>query len=221
MSVWLQAWMITETTQKGQALEVVRCLENVNRELDLVRKGMNQATFSSSLYENAISAFEEAASPMLLPHTWSSVRQYLTPQNIISLEYCSEILPDEEALVPSDELSEILGLVSELRDAANSENIPAILKAIMLHHVELIEKAIASYPITGVKALKVAVQTGIGELYLSKNVVIEHKNTPELSKLAEVWEKVSDAADTALKLDKLVQVSQRAWNFIETICNGA
>lgn len=218
---WVQAFAITESTPKRQAIEVARRLESVHRELGLVRSGMNQATYSPSLYEGAISSCEDAASPMLLASTWNNVRQYLTPQNLLSLEFCSEILPDEEAVISSEELAEILGLVADLREAAQSENIPPSLRALLLHHVELIQRAVAAYPITGVKALREAAQTGLGELVESKEAVAEHSNTEAVSKLSETWKKVSDVADGALKVDKLIQVGHKAWNLIETLWNSA
>lgn len=221
LSAWVQIFAVSESTPKRQAIEVARRLKSVNRELGLVRDGMSQAEYSVSLYEGAISAFEEAASPMLLPYTWNTVRQYLTPQNLLSLEFCSELLPNEESLISSEELAEILGLVSELREAARSENIPASLRALLFHHVELIERAVAAYPITGVKALREAAQTGLGELVESKDAVAEHSNTAEVSKLAKAWKKVGEVADTALKVDKLVQVGHKAWNLIETMWNSA
>jgi hypothetical protein len=220
LSAWAQAFAVSDSTPRRQAIEVARRLESVTRELGLVRNGMSKATYSPSLYEGTISAFEEAASPLLLPQSWNNVRQYLTPQNLISLEFCSEILPDEEAVISPEELAAILGLVSELREAAQSESIPSSLRALLLHHVELIEKAIAAYPITGVKALREAAQTGLGELVESKDAVAEHNNTPEVSKLAKAWKKVSEVADGALKVDKLVQVGHKAWNLIETIWSG-
>ncbi len=220
-SAWAETFAIPGSTPKRQALEVAMRLDSVNRELDLVRNGMSQATYSASLYEGAIAAFEEAASPMLLPHTWNNVRQYLTPQNLLALEFCSEILPDEESLITSEELAEILGLVYELREAAQSESIPASLRMLMLHHVDLIERAIAAYPITGVKALREAAQTGLGELVESKDAVTEHGNTPEVSRLAKAWKKVGEVADAALKVEKVVLVGNKAWNLIETIWSSA
>lgn len=88
-SAWVQTFAVTATTPNRQALEAARRLESVNRELGLVHSGMSEATYSPSLYESAIAAFEEATSPMLLPHTWNNVRQYLTPQNLLSFELCS------------------------------------------------------------------------------------------------------------------------------------
>jgi hypothetical protein len=221
LSGWVQTFAISESTPKRQAIEVARRLETVNRELDLVRNGMSQATYSPPLYEGALSAFEEAASPMLLPHAWNSVRQYLTPQNLLALEFCSEILPHEELLISSEELTEILGLVTDLREAAQSENIPTSLRALLFHHVELIERAVTAYPITGVKALREAAQTGLGELVESKDAVAEYSNSAEVSKLAKAWKKVGEVADGALKVDKLIQVGHKAWSLIETIWNNA
>jgi hypothetical protein len=221
LSGWVQTFAISESTPKRQAIEVARQLESVSRELSLVRNGMSQATYSPSLYESALSAFEDAASPMLLPHTWNSVLQYLTPQNLLSLEFCSEILPDEESVISSEELAEILGLVAELREAAQSENIPASLRGLLLHHVELIERAVAAYPITGVKALREAAQTGLGELVESKDTVAEHSKTAEVAKLAKAWKKVGEFADGVLKVDKLFQVGHKAWNLIETSWTSA
>lgn len=219
LSGWVQTFAISESTPKRQSIEVARRLENVDRELSLVRIGMSQATYSPSLYEGALSAFDEAASPMLLPHTWNNVRQYLMPQNLLSLEFCSEILPDEESEISTEELSEILQLVSDLRESAQSENIPTSLQALLLHHVDLIERALAAYPITGIKSLREAAQSGLGELVESKDLVAEHSNTAEVNKLAKVWKKIGQVADGALKADKLIQVGHKAWDLIENIWN--
>lgn len=158
---------------------------------------------------------------MLLPNNWAHVRQHLTPQNLLSLEFCSEILPDEEVLASSEELAEIIELVEELREATQSENIPIGLRTVLLHHVELIERAVAIYPITGIKALREAAQTGLGELVESKEIVADHRSSEAVSKLAKVWKKVSDVADAVQKIDSLIQVSRNGWNLIETICKSA
>ena len=69
------------------------------------------------------------------------------------------------------------------------------------------------------RALREAVQTGIGELVLSKEAVDEYKETAEVSKLAKTWKKVIEIADGAHKVDKLVQLGQKAWNHIENLLN--
>jgi len=96
---WVQTFSITESTPKKQAVEVARRLDALTRELELVRLGMSKANYSINLYESAIASFEEATSPMMLPHTWNNVRQYINPQNLTVLQFCSEILPNEENLI--------------------------------------------------------------------------------------------------------------------------
>jgi hypothetical protein len=208
---WVITFSIAESTPKRQALEVARRLDAMARELELVRFWMSKANYSTNLYESTIASLEEATSPMILPHTWNTVRQYITPQNRIALQFCGEILPSEENLIGKAELDEIFNLIQDLRSAAASEGIPGGLRALIIHHIELIERALNEYPISGSKALREAAQTGLGELIEAKELVEENKQAPEVAKLARAWKKVGEVADLAIKADKLVQVGHKAW----------
>ena len=212
---WVQVLEVAEFSPRKQAILVTRRLDSVSREIGLVRDGMSKESFSPVLYESALGAFEEAASPILLPHTWNNIRQYLTPQNILALQFCSEILPHEEEVVSLEKIADLLSMVEDLRLAAHNENLPESLRSLLLHHVELIERAIAEYPISGVKALREASQSGLGELVEAKEMVAQHGNTEEILKLAKVWKKVSEIADAAIKADDLLQIGYKAWNLIE------
>jgi hypothetical protein len=217
LTTWVNTFAISETVTKRQAVVVAKRLETIFRELELTREGMNKAQYSTGLYESALDALQEAASPMLLPNTWAHVLQYLTPQNLLAIQFCGEILPNEESQIPEKELAELSLLVSELRTAADSQTLPASLRVLLLHHADLIENALAAYPITGMKALREAAQTGLGELVESKDIVAEHSNLEEVSKLAKVWKRVGEVADGAAKVDKLIQFGQKAWSLIESI----
>ena len=218
---WTQIFSISASTPKRQAVEVARRLDAISRELGLVRVDMNKAAFSALLYESAIASLEEATSPLLLPATWNNVRQYLTPQNLLAIQFCSEILPDEESQVSEEDLTKIRTLVADLRNAGNSEGIPASLRSLLLHHVDLIERAIDEYPISGVKALREAAQAGLGELIEAKETVAEHRKSDEVAKLATVWKKMVDVADAAIKADKVAQIGRKAWELIESVLTSA
>ena len=213
----MKIFVLTEQSPRRQPIEVARFLENVNREVNLVRSGMAMCQLPLSHFESALSAFEDATSPIMLPHSWSSIQQYLTPHNLSLLGICVDMLPEEKSVISLEEIEEILRLVKELREAAQSENIPVSLKTLMLHHVELIEKAIAAYPITGVKALREVVYIGLGELFDSKDEIKKCTEAEEVSKLVKVWKRISDVTDAALKVDKLIQVGQKVGDVIENI----
>lgn len=217
LSVWSTLFNLQDTNVNRLSRVVADRLAAMNRELDLVRAGMGKAGFSEALYANSLNAFESALSPMLLPHTWNNARQHLSAENFLALSFCSEILPDEESEITQSELDEICGLVAELNRLLADSTLPARLRALLAHHVELMLQALAEYPIAGAKALREAARTGLGELIEAKDLVVEHQASKEVSKLGEAWKKFNNAADLALKADKLLQLGHKAWELLSSV----
>lgn len=217
LAVWVMLFAIQESNAHRQSRVVADRLAAINRELELIRIGMAKATFSESLYTNALNAYEAAFSPMQLPHSWNNVRRYLISENELALQFCSEILPDEESEIPEGELEAIRKLVEELQGLLIDSKLPTRLQALIAHHVELMLQGLIDYPISGAKALREAARSGLGELVEVKDIVAEHQNSKEISKLGQAWKTLNQAADQALKFDKLIQVGQKAWTLIESV----
>jgi hypothetical protein len=215
LEVWANLFSITEPNPNRKSGSVAERLNAVYRELEIVRNQMRHANYSEKLYEPAITKIEHALSTMLLPHTWSQARQYITPETLIALDFCGEILPDEEEQIAPEDLVEISARLDELTNLLFDSQLPARLKALIEHHVNLIRRALAEYPICGAKALRQVARTALGELVEVKETVKEHRDTPEVSKLGAVWKKVNQVADVALKAEKLGQLGQNAWAMIE------
>lgn len=222
LSAWADALDIKESETSRQARLVSERLAALSRELDHIREGMKSANFSPHLYTKALAAFDAAFSPMYLSNTWSHVRQQLKPEHMLALQFCGEILQDEEDEIQQADLDEISTLLSELESlSANSDQIPERLRRLIDNQIAQIRAAVASYKIAGAKVLREAVRSSYGELVEAKDIITEHKNSPEISKLAEVWRKVNAVADAALKIDGVVQLGQKAWLFIESVIKGA
>ena len=217
LAVWSALFNLQEPNTHRLSRVVADRLTTMNRELDLVRVGMDQAGFSEGLYTSALSAFEAALSPMQLPNTWNGVRQHLTAENLLALGFCGEILPDEESEIAQEELDEIRSLVDELNLLLANSTLPLRLQAVLSHHVELMLQALAEYPIAGAKALREAARTGLGELIEVRDIIVEHQTSKEVSILGEAWKKVNKAADLALKADKLFQLGHKAWEFLSGV----
>jgi hypothetical protein len=217
LEVWARLFGVSEQNQNRKSGSVAQRLSAMYRELEVVRDQMQKANYSETLYAPAISRVEHALSTMLLPSTWNQARQYLTPETFVALEFCSEILPDEEALVSSDELDEISARVEELQSSLTDSQLPARLRALVEHHISLIREALAEYPIAGAKALREVARTALGELVEVKDTVKSNRDAPAINKLGALWRKVNEAADVALKADKLAQLGQKAWAMLENI----
>lgn len=217
LDVWAKLFEIGEQNPNKKAAIVADRLSAMYRELGRVEEQMQKANFSDNLYAPSISKVEHALSTMLLPATWNQVRQYLTPEMFVALSFCGEILPDEESQIDFEELSEIRAQVDDLQASLADSQLPPRLRALIEHHIDLILTALAEYPITGAMALREAARTALGEIVEVKESVSENRKAAEISKLGDLWKKVNQTADIALKAEKLAQLGQKAWAVLDSM----
>lgn len=216
LEVWTNLFNITETNSHRRTSLVGERLIAMHREIELVQEQMRKANFSESLYANPLSHIANALSVMLLPGTWNQTRQHLTSENLTVLSFCSEILPDEESSIEPSELTSIAAQVKEIEDLLVASKLPPRLLDLIKHHIDLIRRALAEYPISGAKALREVARTALGEIIEVKETVEANRETPEIGKLGAVWRHVKEAADIALKAEKVAQIGQKAWDAIES-----
>jgi uncharacterized phage infection (PIP) family protein YhgE len=216
LEVWAKLFAINESNVNLKAALVSEHLRWMYRELDLISNQMQKLNYSENLYTSAISNIEYAISAMILPTTWNVAKQYIRPEYLKSLEFCSEILPDEESQISQDELDNIQELIIDLRSSLSNSTLPPRLLALIKHHIELIERALAEYPISGAIALREAARTGLGEIIEIKDEVSASQDAPEISKLGELWNTVNKYADAALKIEGIAQLA----NTIKTLLGG-
>jgi hypothetical protein len=217
LEAWANIFFIKEAQPIKRAVAVTQLLQAMHQELELASNGLAKASFSVSLYESAFSKIENAISPMILPNTWNSARQYLSAEVFTALAFCAEILPDEESQISQEDLIEIQNQVDELRDTLATANLPARLRTLIEHHISLIENALSEYKIVGAKALREAGRAALGEIIEVRAEISESKEEPAIKKLDATWKKVNNVADIALKAEKLAQLGQKAWDAISSI----
>lgn len=217
LEVWAALFGVNELNITRKAALVSERLLWMQRELDLVAAHMRESGYSEKLYAKAITNIELSMSTMMLSASGNEVKRYLPPDTLLALAYCSEILPDEESQILAEELDQIQGLIDELRLLISESELPPRLIALIWHHIELIQRALAEYPIMGAKALREAARTGLGELIEIEETARTSRDTPEINKLGAVWKKVNQAADTALKVEKLAKLAEKAWSTLGNI----
>ncbi|WP_156403976.1 MULTISPECIES: hypothetical protein [unclassified Massilia] len=175
---------------------------------------MTAKNFSEELYASAIAQLEAAFSTMSLHTSWPNVRQHLTAETLVAMAFCGEIIDNEEDLISAEELTEIENKVQDLEQSLEGSTLPPRLKSLIQHHIDLIRKALAEYPIVGARSLRQAARTALGEIVEVREEISAHPDAPEIANLGSVWKRVNSAADLALKADKLVQLGQKAWDVV-------
>lgn len=213
--VWARIFGISENNQNKKAALVAERLRWMYQETENVSKQMESSGYSNHLYTSALANIEQALSTMILPGQWGQAKQYLKRETLISLEFCSEILPDEEAQVSNEDISDIRQLLVDLDELLANTTLPPRLIDLIKHHIELINTALDEYPIKGAGALREAARTGLGELIEIKETVKSSCDSAEVSKLGEAWKKVNNVVDAAFKIEKLAQLGQKAWAALE------
>lgn len=215
LKVWSEIFGIDEQSQVRQSMLITERLGWMHKEWEILNGQLRVSTLSEYLYASALARVENALSPMILSTTWNNGRQYLTPETLLSIAFCSEFLADEESQISMDDMEAIKAQVNELTKMLGVCELPERLRAVIAHHIVLIETALTEYPIAGAKALREVARTALGELIAERDAVQDYKDAPEMAKLGAVWRKVNTVADVALKVDQLAQVGQKAWAFLE------
>jgi hypothetical protein len=217
----LEAWAgllnVPEGSSFKRVIQVGELVHALNRELDLTTMALANAGFSPHLYGASFEKVKHALSPMLFPGTWNQAKQYFGPDVMTALAFSAEILPDEEAQIPAATLAEIQTKLVELRSMMDDPQLPPRLFQIISHHIYLIQQALAEYPVAGAKAFRKAGHEGLGEIIEARDEVAAAKDVPAVKTLESTWKTVNTAADTALKAEKMAQLGQRAWEFINGI----
>jgi len=217
LDAWAKLLNIDEVNPNKRVILVGEQIHAMYSELELIVHGMEAANITKSIYENDIERVRHALSPMLLPSTWNNVKQYLAADVLKSFAYCSEILPDEESQISSEDIQEIKQRVGELKTCLDDNSLPPRLRNLIEHHIALIERALLEYPIAGAKVFREAGRTALGELIEAKDEIAPARDTEAVSRLNEIWNKVNKAVDTAIKTEKIAQIGQKAWEAISNI----
>jgi hypothetical protein len=217
LSVWAGVFKISETNSYQCANLVSERLGSMYRELAVIRKQMQVAGFSENLYEPALASLESGFSVTRFNEGWSGIQPWFKPEVMIALNYCSEIIPNEEAEISQDALNGIQAELDELQALLADAQLPESLRTLIQHHIDLIFNALAEYPVSGAKALREALRSGVGEIIESTETIKENHQNPAVTKLKDVWKNVNEAVDFALRTERTVQLGHKVYEFIEKI----
>lgn len=217
VDAWASIFGITEPNQSKKSSFVSSNIRLMLDELESVRSQMKHMDFSEELYLPALSQIENTLSIMYLGSSWNQVKQYLRPETLCSLAYCTEILPDEESQISQDDMEAIQTLLDQLRSSLADSQVPDRLKKLIEAHIKLIETALSEYQIIGERALRQAIRSGIGGIAEVQNIIRENNSAPIIRTLGELWKKVSEASDNAQRIDAIAQLGKNAWELIANI----
>jgi hypothetical protein len=223
VEVWKKIFDVDEPNANLAQFAISQKLHLLHEEVEILRMQMRETEFTSTLYSPYLDRCNNIVGVHTLSSTWESYRKQISPEVMLCLSFCSEILPADENEIPAEELSEIESSLSELITLLETSNIPPYTQRIVKKHIEKIQNALGSYKIKGAVVFNEVVQSAYGEVIDSSSVFEESKGKPEISKLGEVWQKIKKVSDAAVVVDKGVsaigRISEHTSKAIEFIQN--
>ena len=200
---WIEIFGVEEKNAHKQVVLVVNKLNLAFNEIERIRSFLQNSGFNESVYSRTFAKAEAALSPQILHAQWNSIKQHLTPDVFVSLEYCGEILPAEEAVVAAEDLDRIKELIKQLRSLLDDGSVPVALKVLVEHHISIIDAALSDYPIIGAASLKRAAKDAIGDFVANSEIIKENESSSVVKKLGSLWSTVNKVADGVLKAERL------------------
>lgn len=208
INVWSDYFNITEEDSQKRSFMVSRCLTEMHEEIEIVRDEMSRLDFSHELYDNALNRSNSIFSVQSINTEWREIKSQISNDILISLGFCSEILPHEENEVSDIELNELVELLSELKLKLTKSTLPMRLQRIIEAHINKINDALSLYKIKGVTPLDEAIKLAFGEVIKSKELIEENKNSEEVKTLYTIWRKSISALDAVVTADSKITAIQ-------------
>lgn len=225
ISVWSDIFSIKENDVHKKNFEISRCLNLLHEELLLISESMDNSDFSGELYKPYLKQVLSIASVQSINGNASSYQNILKPEVLLSINYCSEIISDEEKEINIDDLEEVLNLISNLENELENKDLPNHLKSIILKNIKEIKEAIHSYNIVGVKAFHNVIKNAYGDVILNQEVFKE--NNQEINVLVDIWNKVLSVSNGIIKIEntvnagsKLIEHSSKAIDLFNGMSKG-
>lgn len=202
--VWKNIFDIKESSKHNQEITIIDCLNNLNDEFELFKQNMNNTNFSENLYKNEIKQLQNnLIVPTGINGDWQSRKRNITDVQLKILDFCSEILPNDEIPINNEEIEELKRLLNELENFVKNNSLPTDLNNIMKKHISKLKTALYSYEIKGANVFDEVLQSAYGEVIKNPDLFKTKSNEEVKNKLAKLWSKTQTIYKTAKKVEQV------------------
>ncbi|OHE10005.1 MAG: hypothetical protein A2513_07855 [Sulfurimonas sp. RIFOXYD12_FULL_33_39] len=204
VDVWKSIFNIDEPNKHSTEVAVMECLNNLNDEFELFKQKMDKTGFSKKLYESEIKQLQNHLIVLTgINGDWQSRKQKITDVQFKILDFCSEILPNDEIPINDEEIEELKKLLDELEDFIENNSLPTDLNSIIKKHILKIKTALYSYNIKGANVFDEVLQSAYGEVIKNHDLFANKLNTEIKNKLSKVWIRVQTVYKTAKNAEQV------------------
>ena len=201
VAVWSSIFKIEEEDSNKISFEIASYLKCLHDEVEMIRKYMLTTIFDKILYNNHLDIIKSIFSVHTIQQECKSIKSYISDERILCLGYCTYILPNEELLVDSEDITELGSLLSSLESSLSDSILPSYTKKIIHNNIEKIKTALRMYDIVGSKAFKSATDSSIGEIAVNAAAFSDTNDPETITKFSKLLQKTFSITEKVMKAD--------------------
>lgn len=191
-TITLQAWSAISGIQvqkrRQQAFQVNRTLELLSNEIGLLTEQVNSGVAGApERNADALNSARRATDVLDLSPHFRQYRDHINGHHVNLLRILSDLTPDEER-TDENALSETRLLIDELRDYA-AENLMGEFREFVLRQVRIMEEAIRSYPVVGIRAFSEGAGASFADFVANQEIFQEAQDEEAKTRYKELVKK--------------------------------
>ncbi len=222
VDVWRNIFNINESNKHNLEIAIIECLNNLNDEFELFKQNMSKTTFSENLFKNEITQLQNnLIIPTGINGDWQPRKQLITNVQFKILDFCSEILPNDEIAINDKEIEELKNLLNELENFIENNSLPTDLNNIVKKHIYKLKTALYSYNIKGASVFDEVLESAYGEIIKNPDLFTTKSNEEVKSKLSKTWSKVQMVYKTAKKVEQVYIDFNNVTNALQNLFSSA
>jgi hypothetical protein len=206
---WARIFEIDETDEYTRHDLLVATLQGVRAELDLGTAALESKGISPALYVDQFNRFRVVISPAHYNTIWAGLVGNINPPDTrLAFAWAAEVVPDDEAELPSEDRSALLSEIETLLAELNDAQLPSAMRAFISKQLQTIKAALRMYDVQGPKPISDAISNAMGAAVLARTSLKEEvaSATPAARGFMEranaVITKTVNALDLAEKMKK-------------------
>ncbi|MCW5198854.1 hypothetical protein VU07_03265 [Desulfobulbus sp. F4] len=201
LAVWSSIFRIEGKDSDRISFDIANCLKGLHDEIEIIRAYMMTTIFDKILYNNHLDIIKSMFSVHGIQQECKNIKIYISDERILCLGYCTYILPNEELLVESEDLTELNSLLSSLESSLIDSILPDYTKNIIKNNIEKIRTALRMYEIIGAKAFNAVTDSSIGEVVRNQSVFVDTNDPETVTNFGKLLQKMFCITGKAMKAD--------------------
>jgi hypothetical protein len=203
-----------EASQRDKNIALARITTALLGELESLVSDLHKGGYSDTSIQPIVRPFD-AFSGQGLASPWQ-VHKDTFAASLPVLLIIGETVPEDGPSLSANELQDLIDSVQKLRNEVSESTLPDEVKSFVFEQLEVIMTAIRDYPLMGAKAFKTAVREGLFHAGEHAEVVAEYKDTPVMTSLKQIQERVVKYAKYSVEVAKILGAWDSVYHHLQS-----